>query len=146
MDLLYLCVPNSDGALIMINREPCYEKHLETFEEGIKNAYGNELLNNAKANSVEDETETWEYGQPENMFMAMKDSDSSFEEDQIAELARRINLEMLRNECSEELEELRRSENQPQGQEQNNEVKIKILPLKLMKLMMPGILREFLVE
>ena len=28
-------------------------------------------------------------------------------------------MEMLRNECSEELEELRRNENQPQGQEQN---------------------------
>ena len=119
MDLSYLCVPNSTGALIRINREPCYEKHLETFEEGIKNTYGDELLNNAKANSVEDETETWEYGQPENMFMAMEDSDSSFEEDQVAEIARRINLEMLRDECSEELEELRRNESQPQGQEQN---------------------------
>ena len=115
MDLSYLCVPNFDGSLIRINGEPCYEKHLETFEEEIKNTYGDELLNNAKANSVEDETETWEYGKPENMFMAMEDYDSSYEEDQIAELARRINLEMLTNECSEELEELRRRENQPQG-------------------------------
>ena len=112
MDLSYLCVPNSDDALIRINREPYYEKHLETFEEGIKNTYGDELLNNAKSNLVEDEKGVWEYGQPENMFMAMEDSDSS-EEDQIAEIARRINLEMLRNECSEELEELRRNENQP---------------------------------
>ena len=103
MDLSYLCVPNSDGALIRINREPCYEKHLETFEEGIKNTYGDELLNNAKANIVEAENEVWEYGQPENMFMAMEDFDSSFEEEQIAEIARRINLEMLRNECSEDL-------------------------------------------
>ena len=55
MDLLYHCVPNSDDALIRINREPCYEKHLETFEEGIKNTYGDELLN--KANIVEDENE-----------------------------------------------------------------------------------------
>ena len=29
---------------------------------------------------------------------------------------------MLRNKCLEELEELRRSENQPQGQEQNNAI------------------------
>ena len=29
---------------------------------------------------------------------------------------------MLRNECSEELEELRRNENQPEGQEQNNAI------------------------
>ena len=92
---------------------------MDTFEEGIKNTYGDELLNNAKANIVEAENEVWEYGQPENMFMAMEDSDSSFEEDQIAEIARRINLEMLRNECSEELEELRRNESQPQSQEQN---------------------------
>ena len=55
MDLSYICVPNSDGALIRIKREPCYEKHLETFEEGIKNTYGDELINNAKANIVEDE-------------------------------------------------------------------------------------------
>ena len=51
--------------------------------------------------------------------MAMEDSDSSSEENQIAELARMINLEMLRGECLEELEELRRSENQPQSQDQN---------------------------
>ena len=44
MDLSYICVPNSDGALIRINREPCYDKHLETFEEGIKNTYVDELL------------------------------------------------------------------------------------------------------
>ena len=74
------------------------------------------MLNNAKANIVGEENEIWEYEQLENMFMVMEDSDSSSEEDQIAEIARRINLEMLRNECSEELEELRRNENQPQGQ------------------------------
>ena len=61
MDLSYLCVPNSDKALIRINREPCYEKHLETFEEGIKNTYGEELLNNAKAHFVEDANEVWKY-------------------------------------------------------------------------------------
>ena len=49
--------------------------------------------------------------------MAMEDFDSSSEEDQIVELARMINLEMLRGECSEGLEELRRSENQPQSQD-----------------------------
>ena len=119
MDLSYLCVPNSDGALIRINKEPCYEKHLETFEEGIKNTYGEELLNNAKADIVEDEIEVWEYRHPENMFMAMEDSDSSFEENQIIELIRMTNLEMLRGECLEELEEFRRSENQPQSQDQN---------------------------
>ena len=79
MDLSYLCVPNSDGALIRINREPCYEKHLETFEEGIKNTYVDELLNNAKAHIVEDANEVGEYMQLENMFMAMEDSDLSSE-------------------------------------------------------------------
>ena len=39
MDLLYLGVPNSDSALIRINREPYYEKHLEIVEEGIKNTW-----------------------------------------------------------------------------------------------------------
>ena len=58
------------------------------------------MLNNTKSNLVEDEKGVWEYGQPENMFMAMEDSDSSFEEEQIAKIARRINLEMFRNECS----------------------------------------------
>ena len=114
MDLSYLCVPNFDGALIRINREPCYEKHLETFEEGIKNTYGDELLNNVKANIVEAENEVWEYGQPENMFRAMEDSNSSFEKNHIAGNAKRISSEMLRNECSEELEELRRDESQAQ--------------------------------
>ena len=109
MDLSYLCVPNSNGTLIRINRELCYEKHLETFEEGIKNTYGEELLNNAKAHIVEDA----KYMQLENMFMAMEDSDSSSEENQITEHARMINLEMLGGECSEEL---RRNENQLQGQ------------------------------
>ena len=79
--------------------------------------HGDELLNNAKANIVEDENEIWENEQLKNMFMVMEDSDYSFEEDQIAEIARIINLEMLRNECSEELEELGRNENQPQIQE-----------------------------
>ena len=66
------------------------------------------------------EIEVWEYRQPENMFMAMEDSDSFSEENQITKLARMINLEMLRVECSEELEELRRNENQLQGHEQND--------------------------
>ena len=56
------------------------------------------------------------------MFMAMEDSDSSSEENQITELAKMINLEMLGGECSEELEELRRNENQLQGHEQNNAI------------------------
>ena len=80
------------------------------------------IVQHLVSSSVEDETETWEYGQPENIFMEMEDYDSSYEEDQIAELARRINLEILRNKCSGELEELRRSENQPQGHEQNNAI------------------------
>ena len=79
MDLSYLCVPNSDGALIRINRETCYEKHLETFEEGIKKTYGEELLNNAKAHIVEDANEVWKYRQPKSMFLAMEDFDLSLE-------------------------------------------------------------------
>ena len=62
MDLSYICVPNCYGALIRINREPCYDKHLETFEEGIKNTYGDELLNNTKSNLVEDEKGVWNMG------------------------------------------------------------------------------------
>ena len=120
MELSYLCVPNSDGALIRINREPCYEKHLETFEEGIKNTYGEELLNNAKAHIVEDANEVWKYRQLESMFLAMEDSDSSSKENRITEIARRINLEMLEGECLEELEELRRNDNPFQGHEQND--------------------------
>ena len=58
---------------------------METFEEGIKNTYGDELLNNVKANVMEDENEIWEYKKPENMFMVMENSDSSSEEDHIAE-------------------------------------------------------------
>ena len=99
MDLSYLCVPNSDGALIRINREPCYEKHLETFEEGIKNTYGEELLNNAKAHFVEDANEVWKYRQPESMFMAMEDSDVSSKENQTTQSVRMISLEMPEGEC-----------------------------------------------
>ena len=110
MDLSYLCVPNSDGALIRINREPCYKKHLETFEEGIKNTYGEELLNNAKAHFVEDANEVWKYRQPESMLLAMEDFDLSSEENQATQIAKMISLEMPEGECSEELEELRRNE------------------------------------
>ena len=77
MNLSYLCVPNSNGALIRVNREPCYEKHLETFEEGIKNTYGEELLNNAKAHFVEDANKVWKYRHPKIMFLAMEDSNLS---------------------------------------------------------------------
>ena len=45
------------------------------------------------------------------MFLAMEDSDLFSEENQITEIARMMNLEILEGECSEELEELRRNEN-----------------------------------
>ena len=50
----------------------------------------------------------------------MEDSDLSLEENQITEIARMINLEMLEGECLEELEELRRNENPFHDHEQNN--------------------------
>ena len=92
---------------------------METFEEGIKNTYGEELLNNAKAHIVEDANEVWKYRQPKSMFL-MEDFDLSLEENQVTEIARMINLEMLEGECLEELEELRRNEILSQDPEQSN--------------------------
>ena len=55
-------------------------------------------------------------GKPKTCSWQIEDLDSSSKEDHIAEIYRIINLEIIRNECLEELEELRRNENQPQGQ------------------------------
>ena len=126
MDLSYLCVANSDGALIRINREPCYEKHLETFEEGLKNTYGEELLNNAKAHFVEDANEVWKYRQPKSMFLAIEESDLSSEENQTTHSVRMVSLEMPEGEGSEQLDELRSNEIPFQDPEQNNAANLMI--------------------
>ena len=37
MDLSYAYFPNYDGSLIMVNREPFIDGHLESFEDGTRN-------------------------------------------------------------------------------------------------------------
>ena len=46
------------------------------------------MLNNAKVHIVEDANKVGEYMQPENMFMAIEDSDLSLEENQITNNAK----------------------------------------------------------
>ena len=40
MDLSYATIPNSDRAMVRIYHEPFYDGHLERYEEGVKNSYG----------------------------------------------------------------------------------------------------------
>ena len=40
MDLLYATIPISDGSLVRVYREPFYDGHLESYEDGIRNIYG----------------------------------------------------------------------------------------------------------
>ena len=112
--------------MIKINREPCYEKHLESFEEGIKNTYGEELLNNAKAHFVEDANEVWKYRQPESTFLAIEDFDLSSQENQPTHSVRMVSLEMPEGEGSEQLDELRSNEIPFQDPEQNNAANLMI--------------------
>ena len=39
MDLSYATIPNSDGAMVRIYREPL-NGHLERYDDGVKNSYG----------------------------------------------------------------------------------------------------------
>ena len=39
MDLSYTTIPNFDGSIVRIYREPLYEGHLERYEDGVKNSY-----------------------------------------------------------------------------------------------------------
>ena len=54
MDLSYACIPNSDGNLIRICREPFIDGYLETYEDGLNNTYGKGTLGVERINLVED--------------------------------------------------------------------------------------------
>ena len=59
MDLSYATIPNSDGAMVRIYYEPFYDGHLEWYEYGVKNSYGQgELF-------------------PDGVFMVMEEDNSS---------------------------------------------------------------------
>ena len=45
MDLSYAIIPNYDRSLVRVYREPFYDGHLKSYEDGIRNTYGKgELL------------------------------------------------------------------------------------------------------
>ena len=52
IDLSYACIPNSDGNLVRICREPFIDEYLETSEDGLKNTYGEAILSAEKINLV----------------------------------------------------------------------------------------------
>ena len=40
MDLSYATIPNSNGAMVRIYHEPFYDGHLDRYEDGVMNSYG----------------------------------------------------------------------------------------------------------
>ena len=55
MGLSYTCIPNSNGNLIRIFREPFISGYLETYEDGLKNTYGKETLGIERINVAKKE-------------------------------------------------------------------------------------------
>ena len=55
MDLSYACIPNSDGNLIRVCREPFIDGYLETYKDGLKTTYGKGTLGVERINMVKDD-------------------------------------------------------------------------------------------
>ena len=55
MDLSYARIPNSDGNLIRICREPFIDGYLETYEDEIENTYGKDTLSVERINKARKE-------------------------------------------------------------------------------------------
>ena len=55
MDLSYACIPNFDGNLVRICREPFIDSDLETYEDGLKNTYGEGSLSVERINMVRED-------------------------------------------------------------------------------------------
>ena len=76
MDLSYACIPNSDGNLVRICREPFIDEYLETSEDGLKNTYGEGSLSVERINLVNDDEDY-----PPVFFMGVGSSESEDEDD-----------------------------------------------------------------
>ena len=55
MDLYYACIPNSNGNLIRICRDPFIDGYFETYEDGMKNTYGKDTLGVERINLAREE-------------------------------------------------------------------------------------------
>ena len=55
MDLSYACIPNSDGNLIRVCREPFIYGYLETYKDGLKNTCGKGTLGVERIKLVRDD-------------------------------------------------------------------------------------------
>ena len=76
MDLSYACIPNSDGNLIRVCREPFIDGYLETYEDELKNTYAKGTLGVERIKMVrEDDDYTLVF------FMGVGGSDSEDESD-----------------------------------------------------------------
>ena len=76
MDLSYACIPNSNGNLVRICREPFIDGYLETYEDGLKNTYGEGSLSVERINLVNDDEDF-----PLVFFMGVGSSESEDEDD-----------------------------------------------------------------
>ena len=104
MDLSYTTIPNSDGSLVRVYREPFYDGHLESYEDGIKNTYGEgELLPEGIFMVMGSHNEGSSTGREEIWRSFGYDSSSEEERERVIAV-REMNLDLLRGECRKKLE------------------------------------------
>lgn len=101
-----MTIPNSDGSLVRIYWEPFYDGHLESYEDGVRNTYGEgDLLPEGIFMVMGSHNKDYSIGR-EEIWRSFGDDDSSEEENERASFAREINLEMHRGEVFEEIQAL----------------------------------------